>query len=257
MLLVPGFVSSGAVWDDVVAHYSARFECHVLTLAGFAGQPPAAAATLSGVRDEILAYVRARKLQRPVVVGHSMGGLLALWVAATAPDEIGPVVSVDGVPFLPALHNPGATPDSVRAQAEQLQKLYETMTPAQLGLQSRMAFAGMISDPKRVDEATNWAAASHPVTAGAMIGAMLTTDIRADVAAIHSPVLLVGAAKALEKMPGGSASALQTYEAQVRRIPRHEVVLATGALHFVMFDDLPFLLKAMDRFLADAATVRN
>jgi N-formylmaleamate deformylase len=42
MILIPGFVSSGAVWDDVVAHYKTRFTCHVLTLAGFAGQPAVA-----------------------------------------------------------------------------------------------------------------------------------------------------------------------------------------------------------------------
>ena len=46
MILIPGFLSSGAVWDDVVAHYSFRYTCHVLTLPGFAGQPPIAAPIL-------------------------------------------------------------------------------------------------------------------------------------------------------------------------------------------------------------------
>ena len=46
MILIPGFLSSGAVWDDVVAHYSSRYTCHVLTLPGFAGQPPIAAPIL-------------------------------------------------------------------------------------------------------------------------------------------------------------------------------------------------------------------
>ena len=34
-----------------------------------------------------------------VMVGHSLGGFLALWVAATAPDAVGPIVAVDGVPY--------------------------------------------------------------------------------------------------------------------------------------------------------------
>jgi pimeloyl-ACP methyl ester carboxylesterase len=38
-VLIPGFNSSGAVWDGTVAQRKGRFQCHVLTLAGFAGQP--------------------------------------------------------------------------------------------------------------------------------------------------------------------------------------------------------------------------
>lgn len=39
VILIPGLSSSGAVWDGTVAHLKSRFECHVLTLAGFAGEP--------------------------------------------------------------------------------------------------------------------------------------------------------------------------------------------------------------------------
>src|SRR5206468_2702470 len=39
MILIPGLACSGDVWDSTVAHFKDRYECHVLTLAGFAGQP--------------------------------------------------------------------------------------------------------------------------------------------------------------------------------------------------------------------------
>ena len=39
MILIPGLACSGEVWDSTVAHFKDRCECHVLTLAGFAGQP--------------------------------------------------------------------------------------------------------------------------------------------------------------------------------------------------------------------------
>ena len=35
MILIPGFLSSGAVWDGMLAHYRSRYTCHVLTLPGF------------------------------------------------------------------------------------------------------------------------------------------------------------------------------------------------------------------------------
>src|SRR5262245_42906565 len=102
MLLLPGLNSPGAVWDGVVDHFKDRYTCHVVTLAGFAGQPPLSKPSLATVRDGILAYLNEHRLDRPVVVGHSLGAFLAFWLAATAPERIGPVIAVDGVPFLPA-----------------------------------------------------------------------------------------------------------------------------------------------------------
>ena len=62
MILIPGFVSSGAVWKGTVDHYKDRYECHVITVAGFAGVPPATPAGLQRLRDDIIAYAVAKKL---------------------------------------------------------------------------------------------------------------------------------------------------------------------------------------------------
>jgi N-formylmaleamate deformylase len=86
MILIPGFLSHGEVWDEVVAHVGTRYRCHVLTLAGFAGVPAVDGPLLPRVRDEIIAYIKETKLDHPVLVGHSLGGFLALWVGSTAPD---------------------------------------------------------------------------------------------------------------------------------------------------------------------------
>ena len=120
VLLIPGLLSSGEVWDSTVARYQDRYTLHVLTLAGFGGPAPVGAPFLSRVRDEVITYLREQKLQKTVIVGHSLGGFLGFWIAATAPDLVGGLVAVDGVPFLPALGNPAATAESARAQAEQI-----------------------------------------------------------------------------------------------------------------------------------------
>jgi N-formylmaleamate deformylase len=253
MILIPGFVSSGVVWKDVVEHFKDRFECHVVTVAGFAGAPAVPAPGLARVRDDLVSYARARKLDRPVLVGHSMGGVLALWIAAAEPDLPGAVISVDGVPFLPALMNPAATAESTRPQAAQLKALYESMTPAQLAAQSRLSFSGMISDQGKVDGATRWAETSDPKTAAALLSDLLTTDLRGEMPRIKAPVLLIPAVKAMSGNPDTMKRALSAYEAQVARVAAREVV-AAQTLHFVMLDDPAFLLKTMDEFLAGRAS---
>src|ERR1700689_4316516 len=117
MILIPGFASSGKTWDSTVARYKDRYECHVLTLAGFAGEPRIEAPFLETVRKDLAIYIRKNKMEKPVLVGHSLGGFMALWLAAKEPDLVGPLVIVDSLPFLAAVMQPGATADSGKPKA--------------------------------------------------------------------------------------------------------------------------------------------
>ena len=118
-----------------------------------------------------------------------------------------------------------------------------------MAAQSRMSLPMMISDSANVDRVAAWAASSDPGTVGRTMAEMLTTDLRDEVARIHAPVLLIGAAK---DAPGadGLAQITKAYEAQVTKVPRASVVMARRARHFVMMDDPEFLFGAIDAFLA-------
>lgn len=251
MILIPGLLSSGDVWSGAVAHFKDRYECHVLTLAGFAGQPAVPPPFLQTVRDDVLRYIEEKKLDHPVIVGHSLGGFLAFWIAATAPDAAGPLVAVDGVPFLPALMDPSATAQSSAPQADPIRKLYGGFTREQLAAQSRMAFAGMIKDPGQVETATGWSAISDPATAGTAVYEMMTTDLRQQIAAIKSPVLLLAAADFAPDAASRKRLA-SSYESQVAKVPQARVVLAERARHFIMLDDPAFLFSTMEAFLKEA-----
>src|SRR5271155_4967952 len=56
LILIPGLASGGNVWDGTVEHFKGRYQCHVLTLAGFAGQPALDGPFLEKVRDGIVQY---------------------------------------------------------------------------------------------------------------------------------------------------------------------------------------------------------
>jgi N-formylmaleamate deformylase len=252
MILIPGLVSSGDVWSSTVEHFKDRYECHVLTLAGFAGQPAIPVPFLQTVRDDVLKYIADKKLDHPVLVGHSLGGFLAYWIAATAPDQVGPIVSVEGVPYPAALINPGATPETSRAAAEQMKTTYAQLTREQLGAQFRTLLAAMITDPKNAEAAAPWSRTSDPATVGEAMAELMTIDLRETAAAIRTPVLLIGAAKLAED-DASRKQVAAAYEAQVAKIPRHQVMMAEHARHFVMLDDPAFLFAAMDRFLGEAS----
>lgn len=248
MILIPGLMSSGEVWEGAVEHYRGRYRTHTLTLAGFAGVPPTGAGSfLETQRDAIVRYIQEQKLDRPVLVGHSLGAFLAYWVAATAPDLVGPVVAVDGVPYLAALADPGMTPERMRPQAAMIREMYAGFTPEQVAQQTRMVFQSQMKDPAHREMGVNWSRASDPATVGQAVEEMLTTDLRPVVAAIRVPVLQVAAGGA----PGSDpAPVLSRYRAQVANVPEHRVVVVEGAGHFVMLDEPSALFSALDAFLA-------
>jgi len=248
VVLIPGLLSTGEVWDTTVARYKDRHTMHVLTLAGFGGPAPVGAPFLSRVRDEVIAYLHEQKLRQVVIVGHSLGGFLGFWIAATAPDLVGGLVAVDGVPFLPALGNPSATPESAKGQADQLKAMYASLSDAQLVAQTRMALGSMITAPPHVEQAVAWAARADAATAGLAVAELMTTDLRSVLSTVTAPTLLIGATGAApEAMRPGITKA---YEAQVSHLKGARVIMADKARHFIMFDDPTFLFAALDPFLA-------
>jgi len=250
LVFVPGLGTPGEVWLGTVSHLSARHACHVLDLAGFAGQAPIAAPSfLDAVRDDLVAYVREQKLDRPVLIGHSLGAVIAYSAAVSAPELFGGVVAVDGVPFLPALLDPSATSESVKPQATGMRRFYAAMSREQVEGGARAAGARMVREPAQLDRIVAWTGRSDPATLGQALYDVMTTDLRAAVAGVRVPTLLV-AAGADAPDAGARATILASYEAQVRAIPDHRVVLAEKARHFVMLDDPEFLYREVGGFLA-------
>lgn len=248
IVLIPGLLSSGEVWSSTVDRYQKRYQLHTVTLAGFGGPAPVGEPFLSRVRDELIVYIREQKLRKPVIVGHSLGGFLAFWIGSTAPDLIGGIVAVDGVPFLPALGNPGVTAASAAAQGAQIKSIYGSLSQEQLITQSRMAMATMITAPADVERAMTWVAKSDARTAGIAIAELTANDLRADIAKITAPVLLIGAPGAVPEPMRPTIE--KGYAAQVAKLPAARVKMAGKARHFIMLDDPDFLFAALDEFLA-------
>ncbi len=251
MILIPGLTCGGSVWNTTVEHFKARYECHILALAGFAGEPAIAAKPmLENVRNDIAVYIRQKKLAQPVIVGHSLGGFLSFWIAAAEPTLVGPVISVDGGTFFPALMDPKATRESSKAGAESLRQSMEGQTSEQFAAANKMFLSYMITDPKNLELIAPICAKSDPKAVSLAMYELMTTDLRDEVAKIKTPVLLIGAGAA---SPQGKKEIEDLYEAQVAKIPVHKVVIDEKAKHFIMLDDSDFLFSTMDNFLAAPA----
>src|ERR1035437_4439984 len=160
MILIPGLYCKGDVWNETVERYKTTYQCYILTLAGFAGEPPYKNdSILYTVKEEIASYIKENKLEKPVIVGHSLGAFVALWVASSYPDIVGKIICLDGMPFLPAMQIPGATPESTNAMALNITRLMSNPDTNSVIAYQKMYLPNMISDTNRIKTVLDWAKA--------------------------------------------------------------------------------------------------
>jgi N-formylmaleamate deformylase len=252
MILIPGLACSGAVWDGTVDHFKDRYECHVLTLGGFAGQAPFEGPFLDTVCKGIADYIRTKKLDKPVIVGHSLGGFLVFELGQREPDLVGPMIAVDGMPCLMALWTPtDPTPEALKQQATMMRdRMVKATREDYLKNQKRMV-TGWLEGRKELEDVEKWGADSDQATVGRAMGELVARDARPDLDKIKTPVLEVAAFNKVYTGAGLTREAIKKrIESQLAKIPKHELAVADDSRHFIMYDAPEWLWKTMDEFLA-------
>src|SRR5450432_2882687 len=114
IILIPGYSCSGDVWKATVDALKAKYQLHVLTLAGFAGVPPIDTPILKTVKNDLIKYVKDNHLDKPVLIGHSLGAFLSLWAASEEPDLFSKILCIDGLPFISAMSNSSISAEELR-----------------------------------------------------------------------------------------------------------------------------------------------
>ena len=85
--LLHGFTLNGASWDELVAKVPGRWKWIAPNLRGH-GFAPTSAATMDDCAADLVALWDQLGIERSHVVGYSMGGRLALHVAARRPERL-------------------------------------------------------------------------------------------------------------------------------------------------------------------------
>jgi pimeloyl-ACP methyl ester carboxylesterase len=246
ILLIPGFSCSGDVWKETVAHLENRYECHVLTIVGFAGVAPIDTPILKTVRDEIIRYVQTKKLIKPIIIGHSLGSFMGLWVSSAAPQLFGKLVCVDGMPFLSALSNPNANADSLKKSpmynAEAAVKSFESLPDSGFIDNTAKALFWQVNDTAKAREIATWQYRSNRRTLGLALIELATTDLRKDIASITSPVLVLGSIYETKE------KSFELIGQQFTQLPG-AVIRVANSKHFIMYDQPQWFYDELDQFL--------
>ena len=249
VVMIPGLNSAGSVWTETCAALQPGVQCHIVQLPGFAGAPAVATdGFLNGMRDRLLAYLDDRKLDKPVVMGHSLGGVLALQMAADKPGRIDRLVIADSLPFLAGLR--GMTPEAARGVAAGMRQQMLAGTKEQWEAGTRQGAGGMSRSPANVERVVAWGLASDRATTAQAMSELWGEDLRPLLPRITTPTLVLGAWAAYEPMGSTLASTQGVFEAQYAGLKGAKVVMSQRGYHFLMWDDADWLVGEVKGFLA-------
>lgn len=250
MLFIPGLSCSGDVWDDTIDEFSDGYEKHVVTLPGFAGQPAIKTnAFLQTVGDELIDYLQANKLQGAIVVGHSLGGFLSLYIGSKEPDLVSKLVVVDGLPFLGAMQNPAATPESIREMATAMKSNMELQTKEQYEAMQPMMLRSMINSEEDIATVMEWGRQSDPETVAQAMFELYQVDLRSEISKIKAPTLVLGAWVGYKNFGATRESTQKVYELQFENLEDYQLELTDIGKHFIMWDDPDFFYSQVRSFL--------
>ena len=106
LLLIAGYTCSSSIWASVRDLLASRFQLILFDNRG-SGQSevPDVPYSIEMMGQDTLQLIERLGLERPHILGHSMGGFIAQWLAAHHPDKVGKVILANTGTQCPAYFN--------------------------------------------------------------------------------------------------------------------------------------------------------
>ena len=259
VIFIPGLSSTRDVWAASVGTLAATHRVHLVQLKGF-GEPAGANASgpvLKPFVDELAAYIKASGLKAPAVVGHSMGGLAALMLAADHPGTAGKLLIVDSFPFIGPVFGAGDVA-AITPRAEQMRAMVagqaDKVTP---NFTSRADCSESLPAPAApVGNMTNSGFGACMMKHGAMASDLrvvaqamyddMVTDMRPRLKDIAVPVTVLYPQDD-RLIPAAQADKL--YAESYAGTRKLTLVRVPGSYHFIMQDQPGRFRTELERFL--------
>ena len=235
VILIPGLTAGPEVWEGTVVSVSG-YRYHLVHVGGMAGAPAGgngAGAVVAPLAEEIARYIETRPLRRPALIGHSMGGTLAMMVAARRPRLVDRVMVVDMYPQPTGLL--GSSPERMGGLADSLRDLAASPSGRRLlgDLIGRYGTNGS-------------GGSSDPDVVGRAMHELASIDLAPDLPRIAAPLTVVYSNRDERSRARTDAS----YSSAYAGARAAALVRIDGSGHMIMYDQPRALHQAVRSFLS-------
>lgn len=241
LVLLPGAACPASIFAPAAAYLRARHATHLGALAGFAGAPP----IQPPVFPRYIAAGRAHVERHgpAVLIGHSLGGMLALEIALSLPAAVDALVLVESAPALgPLMHGT----EDVEEHARRARAHRVTSSDADFVEGLVAALSGMFHDRAAFEWTVGHAGRSDPEVVGDAMAHVAVADLRPRLEElVRIPTLLIMGA-----WPGRTPTGRETqFRAQWGGKTNLYVTQIAGSGHFPMIEAPEAFARAVERFL--------
>lgn len=260
LILIPGLGSGAWVWKDTIAHFKHDHVIYALTLAGFNGTtPPEQDDHLMGQAASSLSkLIEQRRIDKPVLVGHSLGGTLAIRFAEEHSDTISGVIAADGLPVFPPTAD--MTDEQRRAMADRVRARMSGATPKQFRAhQLRYMRQVGVMDADDAKKYAKLQAQSDPQATAEYMAEDVAADYRPGLGRIDVPLLEIAPYNDADAARDAAARGLSgdftrddkldAYRKLLKGAPHVRVIAIAPSRHFVMLDQPKQFREAVASFL--------
>jgi pimeloyl-ACP methyl ester carboxylesterase len=235
LIFIPALYCGAWQWNGQVSVLAKRYDIYVVTLPGFDGLPRTSPDHLvQRTVNSLLLLIKRDRLVKPIIIGHSLGGTIAVIFGEMHPDEAGGIIAVEGG------HPVAATAAARAAYAKDAAAPYRDATAASFVQALESSLRYLITRKRDVDKVVTLAERDDPLAIADWFEAALPLDLTPGLARITIPfVEIVPYDRDVDAYRGFSTRAAKqrTYAAWMSRAPGSVgVVMIAPSRHFVMFD---------------------
>lgn len=228
MVLIHGLGSDAEVWTPMVALLSRAYRVRLYELPGHGRTQPAPHLTIASAAADLERFLKERDIVQPVLVGHAMGGLIAMRYAFDHPAAIKRLVLIDAAP------KQLATPEQKAQTTDRLLTDYDRFVAE--------TYARMSPDPEITRRIVDRALKTDRPSFTSLLMSSFAFDLTEELPRQAVPILLIGSALLLpsdQNVPA-QLDALGYTNARTISFKR---VDRTG--HFVMLEQPDYLASVI------------
>ncbi|MEL7482810.1 MAG: alpha/beta hydrolase [Planctomycetota bacterium] len=199
LILIPGIGLSLDAWRSWMEANADRYRMHAVTLPGMAGtappplpDPPTSDTPfLDNAAAAIAAYIEANDLDRPIIIGHGTGGMVAMLMGIRHPELVGGVASITMAPAVPVSREPMTQAERAEQAFAFIQPRNASMSEADVSRSIQNTYLNALPPSELRDIVLRDAAACEPHVLTQYWPEVVFTDLIDEIAANESLPLLL------------------------------------------------------------------
>ncbi len=244
ILFLPGFTSPGSVWNETIENLPPSYQSHTVSYAGFNGLEPIGTPWYTAIKQQLVNYINKEKLSNLTIIGHSMGGNLAVELAAELHTEVTGLILVDAIPCMRELMMPNVPASALQYDSPYNNQMLSLPDDKFKEVAFNMAKNMTNSEPK-IEVLANWSVIADRKTYVYGYTDLLKLDLRPILTDIEVETLILGATFPTREMTQ------QTFENQYAKLKNKTIHLANNSKHFIMFDQPEWLYSQINNYLEE------